>query len=115
MIGLWCQDQHAQAATPGQPQFGARFRADPDPRALCDDCAELLRYGQQRLANCVFGECKRPCAECASDCYSETMRPRMLEIIRYAEPRLLARHPLLGLRHRLDQWLGRLRRGRGPS
>jgi len=105
MIGIWCQDQHTRAA----PGSGAGRKS----AILCNDCTSLLRYGQQRLDHCALGECKRPCADCTSDCYSEAMRPRMLEITRYAEPRLLSRHPLLGLRHRLDQLFNRLRSGTG--
>jgi hypothetical protein len=69
----------------------------------CKACAELLRYANQRLDVCVFGESKTPCDACAVHCYSKPRRERIVEIMRYAEPRLPLRHPWLGLMHFVDK------------
>jgi len=85
MLGVYCRDHHGGAA------------------GLCDDCANLLRYARQRLDNCVFGESKTPCNHCTVHCYSKTLRPRIVEVMRYAGPRLMTRHPWLSLLHLLDK------------
>jgi hypothetical protein len=85
MLGIYCQDHHG----------GRR-------QALCTDCASLLRYAQQRLDNCVFGELKQPCNHCSVHCYSKQLRPKVIEVMRYAGPRMPWRHPILGTLHLLD-------------
>jgi hypothetical protein len=93
MIGIYCRDHHANQ--------------DASATALCDQCEELSRYAQQRLDNCVFGELKQPCNDCSVHCYSKRWRPLILEVIRYAEPRLALQHPLLGALRLLDKLRGR--------
>lgn len=88
MFSIYCRDHHAGGAKA--------------PR-LCENCAELLRYAHQRLAHCVFGELKQPCEKCPVDCYSKTQRPRLLAVMRYAEPRLRWRRPVLSLLRLIDK------------
>jgi hypothetical protein len=90
MIGIYCRDHHG-----GHPQ---------DP---CEDCTDLLRYANQRLDVCVFGESKMPCNECSVHCYSKTRRERIVEVMRYAGPRMPWVHPLLGLLHFVDRFRAR--------
>ena len=52
MCGIYCKDHH-------QPQ------AD----GLCADCAELMRYAEDRLAKCPYGQDKPTCAKCPIHCY----------------------------------------------
>jgi len=87
MLSIYCRD-HGHGTNSG---------------CLCEDCSALLRYAQQRLDNCVFGELKQPCNQCTVHCYSETLRPRIVAIMDYAGPRLTLRHPLLGFFHLLDK------------
>jgi hypothetical protein len=86
MLGIYCRHHH-----------------DNDPHQLCDNCGQLLRYARQRLDNCVFGESKQPCNECAVQCYSPTLRTRIIEVMRYSGPRMTLRYPILGMRHFLDK------------
>ncbi|WP_462329675.1 nitrous oxide-stimulated promoter family protein [Thiohalocapsa halophila] len=92
MIAIYCRDHHA----------GGQAAQD------CPECAELLRYANQRLDVCVFGESKMPCNDCSVHCYSESRRGRIVEVMRYAGPRMPLRHPLLGLMHFVDKWRARL-------
>jgi hypothetical protein len=62
-----------------------------------------LKYTHQRLDNCAFGEMKQPCDRCAVHCYSKSLRPRVLEVMEYAEPRMALRYPLLSILHLLDK------------
>ena len=86
MIRLYCSDQHAQ------PQ-----------KSLCSDCQELEDYALDRLARCPFQENKSVCARCTVHCYRPEMRLRVSKLMRYAGPRMLLRHPLLAVRHLLDE------------
>ncbi|MFY9894064.1 MAG: nitrous oxide-stimulated promoter family protein [Xanthobacteraceae bacterium] len=69
---------------------------------LCQDCAELRDYAYRRLERCVFGEVKPTCANCTVHCYKRNMRERIREVMRWAGPRMLWRHPVLAVRHMID-------------
>jgi hypothetical protein len=83
MIRMYCRDHHA---------------GDP----LCDDCAALAGYAERRLTRCVFGVAKPTCANCTVHCYRADMRERVRTVMRYAGPRMLLRHPVLGIAHMID-------------
>jgi hypothetical protein len=82
---VYCHDHHATPS--GQ---------------LCPDCQALFDYAEQRLDHCPFQEKKSTCAQCTVHCYKPQMRARIREVMRYAGPRLLLRHPILTIRHLLD-------------
>ena len=67
--------------------------------ALCAACAALLDYADDRLARCPFGEEKTTCRDCPIHCYRPPERTAMKDVMRYAGPRMLWRHPLLAIRH----------------
>ncbi|MGZ8263670.1 MAG: nitrous oxide-stimulated promoter family protein [Burkholderiales bacterium] len=69
---------------------------------MCDDCAALLDYAGRRLRRCVFGDAKPTCANCLVHCYTAEMRERVRQVMRWAGPRMLYRHPLIAVRHVLD-------------
>lgn len=85
MLEIYCSDHHA-------PEAG-----------LCGDCGELLAYALQRLGICPFQEQKPACNRCEVHCYSAKQRERVKKVMRYAGPRMLLRHPLLSIRHLLDE------------
>jgi len=84
MLQIYCSDQHA--STDG----------------LCSECAEMLAYAEQRLANCPYQEQKPTCANCPIHCYRKEMREQMRVVMRYAGPRMLLRHPFLAIAHLVD-------------
>ena len=69
---------------------------------LCGSCADLGRYADLRLARCPYGEAKPTCVKCPIHCYRVDRKEEMRIVMRYAGPRMLLRHPVLALRHRLD-------------
>jgi hypothetical protein len=77
---------------------------------LCADCAGLLDYALFRLEKCPFQERKTTCAQCPVHCYKPDPRARMKEVMRYAGPRMLWRHPLLALWHLRQERKGPPRR-----
>ena len=76
MIGIYCRARHGG-------------------RRPCADCAALEQYALGRLDRCPFGAEKTPCAKCSIHCYGPTMRARVKEVMQYAGPRMLWRHPIL--------------------
>jgi hypothetical protein len=84
MVHIYCHDHHATRG-----------------RVLCDGCAALMDYAAVRLAKCPFGEEKTTCRECPIHCYRAEERATMKDVMHYAGPRMLWRHPLLAIRHLL--------------
>ena len=81
MIAISCRDKHASAGS------------------LCLACAALRDYALVRLDRCPFREDKPACADCTVHCYKPDQRARVREVMRYAGPRMLWRHPVLALAH----------------
>lgn len=82
MVAIYCHDHHA---THGD--------------ALCTPCGELMAYATRRLDRCVFGDDKPTCANCKVHCYKADKREQVRQVMRYAGPRMLTKHPILALRH----------------
>ncbi len=66
---------------------------------FCDDCLELFEYTSKRLDYCQFGENKPICEKCPIHCYKPEMREKVRKIMRYAGPRMIYTHPIMGFRH----------------
>ncbi|HDW8579830.1 TPA: nitrous oxide-stimulated promoter family protein [Escherichia coli] len=62
----------------------------------------LFAYARKRLDKCVFGEEKPACKQCPVHCYQPAKREEMKQIMRWAGPRMLWRHPILTVRHLID-------------
>ena len=86
MIEIYCREQHK-----------------PPEGKLCPECQELEDYALGRLARCPFQADKPVCAQCAVHCYRPEMRQRVRVVMRFAGPRMLLRHPMLAVRHLLDE------------
>ena len=71
--------------------------------SLCPACAELCEYATRRLARCVFGDAKPTCTNCVVHCYSPGMREQIRTVMRWAGPRMLLYHPILGIAHMIDE------------
>ncbi len=66
---------------------------------LCNSCSSLLDYALSRIDNCVFGMDKPTCEKCPVHCYEKDQRDEIKKIMRYAGPRMLLRHPVLTIKH----------------
>ncbi len=88
MIAITCRGKEHPGRTGGR-------------RALCPACADLRAYAEQRLTRCPFGEDKPTCNNCQVHCYRPDMRQRVREVMIFAGPRMLLRHPVLALLHLL--------------
>jgi hypothetical protein len=83
MMGMYCRHHHG-----GRP--------------LCPECESLADYARRRLERCVFGDAKPTCANCLVHCYKAEMRERIRVMMRWAGPRMLYRHPVMGIMHIVD-------------
>lgn len=84
MLGIWCRDHHGMRG------------------ALCVECQAFMTYATRRLAGCPYGADKPTCSNCQIHCYGPQERAHVRDVMRYAGPRMLARHPLLAVAHLLD-------------
>lgn len=71
--------------------------------ALCKDCSDFLDYAGRRLQKCPYGPAKPTCARCPIHCYKPQPREHAREVMRYAGPRMMLRHPWLSLTHLTDK------------
>lgn len=74
----------------------------PQASAEPEHYEALFVYAQKRLDKCVFGEEKLACKQCPVHCYQPAKREEMKQIMRWAGPRMLWRHPILTVRHLID-------------
>lgn len=84
MVGIYCKDHH-----------GTR-------NELCGDCERFLDYAEVRLDKCPYGDDKPTCSNCPIHCYKPEQRELARQIMRYAGPRMLLRHPILTISHYMD-------------
>lgn len=94
MIEIYCRGNHHTA------------------EALCGDCQALHAYAMQRVDKCPFQADKPTCAKCPIHCYKPDMRERVRRVMRYAGPRMLFLHPVLTVRHYIDEYARRRQEAR---
>lgn len=83
MIAIFCRRKHGRSG------------------GLCSECEELLKYVEKRLEKCPFHGNKPACSKCPVHCYKPDMRDKIREVMRYAGPRMICRHPLMAAAHYL--------------
>lgn len=86
MIQMYCKNFH-----------------NPENR-FCLSCLDLFKYAEKRLKYCQFGENKPTCKKCPIHCYKPDMREEVRKVMRYAGPRMLYSHPIMGFRHLLNKF-----------
>ncbi|MFD1803707.1 nitrous oxide-stimulated promoter family protein [Mixta tenebrionis] len=73
-------------------------QAMPEPERY----QKLYQYAVKRLDRCAYGEDKPACKQCPIHCYQPAPREEMKQIMRWAGPRMLLYHPILAIRHLID-------------
>jgi len=84
MLKMYCKRHHQSAA------------------GLCPECQVLSDYALSRLTHCKFGESKPTCGKCTVHCYKPEMRQKIIEVMRYAGPRMPLNHPIIAIKHLMD-------------
>lgn len=77
-------------------------KAHPAPTDSPDDYQKLFSYAINRLEKCRYGEEKPACKQCPIHCYQPKMREKMKLVMRWAGPKMLIYHPILAIRHLID-------------
>lgn len=83
LIGLYCRKHHHSST------------------GLCDECRSLWEYSAGRVEKCPYGERKGACSHCPIHCYANNRREQIRQVMRYAGPRILIRHPVEAFFHLL--------------
>ncbi len=86
MIEIYCRGNHHPA------------------EGLCGECAALHDYAMRRVDKCPFQADKPTCAKCPIHCYKPAMREQVRRMMRYSGPRMMLYHPVLALRHYIDEY-----------
>ncbi len=87
MTTIYCADRHGRHIS-----------------GLCHRCAGLMSYAEKRLLKCPYGQSKPTCAKCPVHCYKKQPRESIRQVMRYAGPRMVWRHPWRALVHKADNW-----------
>ncbi len=77
----------------------AHGHSQSEDLALCEKCQDFLDYATKRLACCPYGAKKPVCKKCKIHCFQKDYKSKAKEIMSYAGPRLLWKHPILACRH----------------
>ena len=70
---------------------------------LCNECLELTDFANERIDKCVFHGYKPVCSECEIHCYRKDMREKIRTVMRFAGPRMIYKHPILGICHLVNK------------
>lgn len=116
MIGVYCKSNHAnygqeeeipdknsESKLSGSSRGGGGV-GKRDTTGLCDQCQHLMNYAMEKLDKCPQKENKPTCLKCTIHCYSDEMRERIRDVMKFSGPRMLMKHPVLAVRHLLDGW-----------
>lgn len=85
MIKMYCDNNHDKIGS------------------ICSECNELTEFANERINRCVFQNDKPVCSECKIYCYRQDMRDKIKTVMRYAGPRMIFHHPIIGIRHLIDK------------
>lgn len=94
MIAIYCAGHHPR---------GERTETGYAGEPVCPACADLDRYAVLRTERCRKMATKTSCKNCEHHCYPPKMEARIREVMRYAGPRMLYRHPVAAVRHILGK------------
>ena len=92
MITLYCRQQHRTMG------------------GLCSECAGLLAYSKERIAQCPFMETKTFCSSCSVHCYEVKSREQIRLVMKFSGPRMFFYRPLTALKHLFDMGKEKQRR-----
>ena len=80
MIRYYCRKKHKKAG-------------------LCTECSDLLKYSEEKLKNCRYGENKPLCRNCQTHCYSKNFREKIREVMSFAGPKMIFVNPPMAVNH----------------
>lgn len=90
MVSLYCAGNHDPHLRTERAECG---------EAVCEACRELDEYACLRTRRCRRMAEKVSCNLCQNHCYAPAMQERIRQVMRYAGPRMLLKHPVTALRY----------------
>ncbi|WP_394212719.1 nitrous oxide-stimulated promoter family protein [Enterovibrio calviensis] len=69
---------------------------------LCPQCTALIAFEEQRVMQCCNEGSGSSCRECNRQCYPDATRLEINHIVRWAEPKMRLRRPLMVARYYLS-------------
>ena len=87
MIWIYCKHHHSSQS------------------GLCENCAKLSDYSNERIAKCPFGEEKPVCQKCKIHCYKKEYREKIKEVMKFSGKKIILYKPFSALKHLLKQTL----------
>ncbi len=83
MVAMYCRDCHHR-------------------QEICNECQTLTDYAINRLQHCPIKETRTTCGKCQIHCYKPKMKIKIQEVMRYAGPLMIKRHPGMAIKHLLE-------------
>ena len=78
----------------GHIYCAAHHEGEKDAAGLCPDCRNTIDATLQRATDCPFGH-EHNCQDCTVHCQRGEAQERIQEIMRYAAPRMMYKHPIM--------------------
>ncbi len=86
MIVIYCKAHHEQETN----------------HSLCNECQGILDYALKKIELCPQMDNKPTCERCSIHCYRKEERETIRNIMRYAGPRMMFKHPIAAIVHIFD-------------
>lgn len=94
MVALYCVGNHDAALRTERACCG---------EPVCPACKAVDAYAVLRTARCRQMHAKTSCEKCPYHCYRPQEREQIRQVMRYAGPRMLTKHPIAAIRHLLGR------------
>lgn len=94
MVALYCAGNHDAASRTERACCG---------EPVCPACKAVDAYAVLRTARCRQMHAKTSCEKCPHHCYRLQEREQIRQVMRYAGPRMLTKHPIAAIRHLLGR------------
>jgi len=94
MVVIFCEGAHQREGRTERAYCG---------ELLCPECLQIDSYAVLRTDQCRKMEIKTLCEDCENFCYEPAKRQSIREVMRYAGPRMMKRHPIAAIRHLINK------------
>ncbi len=94
MVAIYCAGSHDAAARTERAYCG---------EPVCSECKAVDDYAILRTDHCRQMHTKTSCEQCPYHCYRPQEREQIRQVMRYAGPRMMTKHPIAAIRHLLGR------------
>lgn len=94
MVAIYCAGNHDAASRTERAYCG---------EPVCPECKAVDDYAVLRTDRCRQMHTKTSCEQCPHHCYRPQEREQIRQVMRYAGPRMMTKHPIAAIRHLLGR------------